>query len=102
MGSPGPAPVRLLSQELWLPEHTGRFLDSISGERLYVLFCLALSAADIPPPYVLAGHSLGGIVARRFCTRYPEGFVVSPRPQDWLLPALPRVRAILLFAEAFP
>ena len=25
---------------VWLPEHTGRFLDSISGERLYALFCL--------------------------------------------------------------
>ena len=25
---------------VWLPEHTGRFLDSISGERLFALFCL--------------------------------------------------------------
>jgi integrase len=25
---------------VWLPEHTGRFLDSIEGERLFALFCL--------------------------------------------------------------
>jgi len=31
-----------------------------------------LTAAEIPPPYVLAGHSIGGIVARRFCARHPE------------------------------
>jgi len=31
----------------------------------------ALTAAGIPPPYVIAGHSLGGIVARRFQARYP-------------------------------
>lgn len=31
-----------------------------------------LSAAGIPPPYVLVGHSAGGLVARRFCARYPS------------------------------
>ena len=30
-----------------------------------------LSAAGIPAPYVLVGHSIGGIVARRFYARYP-------------------------------
>jgi pimeloyl-ACP methyl ester carboxylesterase len=30
-----------------------------------------LTAAGIQPPYILAGHSLGGIIARRFATRYP-------------------------------
>jgi len=25
---------------VWLPEHTGRFLDAIEGERLFALFCL--------------------------------------------------------------
>ncbi|MGH3188212.1 MAG: alpha/beta fold hydrolase [Streptosporangiaceae bacterium] len=31
-----------------------------------------LHAADFQPPYVLAGHSIGGIVARRFCVRHPD------------------------------
>jgi len=31
-----------------------------------------LAAARVVPPYVLAGHSLGGIVARRFADRYPD------------------------------
>jgi pimeloyl-ACP methyl ester carboxylesterase len=30
-----------------------------------------LAAAGIGPPYLLAGHSLGGIIARRFAARYP-------------------------------
>ena len=31
-----------------------------------------LQAAGIPPPYVLVGHSLGGVIARRFQADYPE------------------------------
>ena len=30
-----------------------------------------LKAAGIAPPYIVAGHSMGGIVARRFRSRYP-------------------------------
>jgi pimeloyl-ACP methyl ester carboxylesterase len=30
-----------------------------------------LAAAEIAPPYVLAGHSFGGVIARRFAVRYP-------------------------------
>jgi alpha-beta hydrolase superfamily lysophospholipase len=31
-----------------------------------------LAAAKIAPPYLLAGHSFGGIIARRFEVRYPR------------------------------
>lgn len=31
----------------------------------------ALAAARIEPPYIIAGHSIGGIAARRFQARYP-------------------------------
>ncbi len=31
-----------------------------------------LAAASIPPPYVLVGHPIGGIIARRFYARYPD------------------------------
>jgi pimeloyl-ACP methyl ester carboxylesterase len=31
-----------------------------------------LKAAGVTPPYIVAGHSMGGIVARRFRSRYPE------------------------------
>jgi pimeloyl-ACP methyl ester carboxylesterase len=34
-----------------------------------------LAAARIDPPYVLVGHSLGGIIARQFATRYPAEVV---------------------------
>lgn len=32
-----------------------------------------LTAAAIPPPYLLVGHSVGGIIARQFAVRHPEG-----------------------------
>jgi pimeloyl-ACP methyl ester carboxylesterase len=32
-----------------------------------------LRAAHVPPPYVLVGHSLGGMVARLYATTYPGG-----------------------------
>jgi pimeloyl-ACP methyl ester carboxylesterase len=32
----------------------------------------ALEAAGIEPPYIIAGHSLGGVAARRFQARYPD------------------------------
>jgi pimeloyl-ACP methyl ester carboxylesterase len=31
-----------------------------------------LRAAEVPPPYVLSGHSIGGIVARRFYVQHPD------------------------------
>lgn len=47
-----------------------------------------LAAAQIPAPYVLVGHSFGGLVIRAFAALYPSdvaGLVlVDPlRPEDW-------------------
>lgn len=51
----------------------------------------ALRAAGEPPPYVLVGHSYGGLIARLFASRYRAdvaGLVlVDPAaPEDWLTP----------------
>jgi pimeloyl-ACP methyl ester carboxylesterase len=48
------------------PPRRRRTFDLIADD-LHAL----LSAAGIPPPYVLVGHSIGGVAARRFCARYP-------------------------------
>jgi pimeloyl-ACP methyl ester carboxylesterase len=53
---------------------------------------LALASAGEPPPYLLVGHSYGGLVARIFAGRYAAdvaGLVlVDPaHPEDWLHPA---------------
>ncbi|MBI2856638.1 MAG: alpha/beta hydrolase [Chloroflexi bacterium] len=59
-----------------------------------------LAAADVHPPYVLVGHSLGGIIVHQFATEYPDDIVgmvmvdssgVDPRdrlqaaltPEEW-------------------
>jgi len=49
---------------------------------------VALDAAGIGPPYVLAGHSYGGLVVRMFADRYPRevvGMVLvdSSHPDQW-------------------
>ena len=48
----------------------------------------ALEAAGIDPPYVLAGHSYGGLVVRMFADRYPDevvGVVLADasHPDQW-------------------
>jgi pimeloyl-ACP methyl ester carboxylesterase len=48
------------------PAH-GRRTPSAMAADLQAL----VSSAGIPPPYVLVGHSIGGIVARRFYAQYP-------------------------------
>jgi pimeloyl-ACP methyl ester carboxylesterase len=55
-----------------------------SAEELHA----ALRAAGIGPPYVLAGHSYGGLVVRMFTDRYPDevvGMVLvdSSHPDQW-------------------
>lgn len=42
-----------------------------------------LGAAAIPPPYVLAGHSTGGLIARLYASTYPKevaGLVLTGLP----------------------
>jgi pimeloyl-ACP methyl ester carboxylesterase len=52
----------------------------------------ALTHAGEPPPYLLVGHSFGGLVMRIVASRYPDrvaGLVlVDPaHPEDWVRPA---------------
>lgn len=47
-----------------------------------------LETAGIKPPYILVGHSFGGLVMRRYATRYPEDVagvvLVDPmRCEEW-------------------
>jgi pimeloyl-ACP methyl ester carboxylesterase len=49
---------------------------------------LMLQRANMAPPYVLVGHSFGGLVVRRFAAEHPDEVVgvvlLDPmRPEDW-------------------
>jgi pimeloyl-ACP methyl ester carboxylesterase len=66
-----------------LPRTAGRIADEL---------LVLLRHASVPPPYVLVGHSFGGLVMRIFAGRHPEltaGLVlVDPaHPEDWVTPA---------------
>lgn len=55
-----------------------------------------LANAGLPPPYVLVGHSFGGLIAHLFAAKYPAemaGLVLvdAPFPREWIeLPPLNR------------
>lgn len=42
------------------------------GRQIAVELHTALRNAGVPPPYILVGHSFGGLVMRRFALLYPE------------------------------
>jgi len=48
------------------PPHRRRNFDDMASELRQ-----SLAGAGIYPPYLLVGHSIGGIIARRFAVRYP-------------------------------
>lgn len=49
------------------PPRGRRTLDTMADELQQLL-----TVGGVSPPYVIAGYSFGGIVARRFATRYPD------------------------------
>jgi pimeloyl-ACP methyl ester carboxylesterase len=65
-----------------------------SGEDTVADLHALLTAADVPGPYVLVGHSIGGLIARLFASNYPDevsGLVLvdsSHEDQDVRLEAL--------------
>lgn len=66
-----------------LPRTAGRIVSELHE---------LLHRADLPPPYVLVGHSFGGLVARLFAERHRNetaGLVLlePAHPEDWLEPA---------------
>jgi pimeloyl-ACP methyl ester carboxylesterase len=54
----------------WSDEPAGR--SDWSGETMARELNAVLSAAQIEPPYILVGHSLGGAVARIYAGLYPD------------------------------
>jgi pimeloyl-ACP methyl ester carboxylesterase len=68
----------------WSDPGTGRLDAASSAVELHT----ALRAAGCDPPYVLAGHSYGGLVVRVFADRYPgevAGLVLvdASHPDQW-------------------
>ena len=65
-----------------LPRTAGRLADELH---------LLVHAASVPPPYLLVGHSYGGLVARLYAARHANevaGLVlIEPAiPEDWVTP----------------
>jgi pimeloyl-ACP methyl ester carboxylesterase len=66
-----------------LPRTAGRILGELRA---------LLVTAGVGPPYVLVGHSFGGLVGRLYASRYPAdlaGLVLldPPTPEDWRHPS---------------
>ena len=66
-----------------LPRTTSRIVEELRA---------LLAAAAVPPPYVLVGHSFGGLTVRLFLQRFPQevaGLVLldPAYPADWAVPS---------------
>jgi pimeloyl-ACP methyl ester carboxylesterase len=66
-----------------LPRTVGRIVDELRA---------LLSRAGVPPPYVMVGHSFGGLTARLHAARHPDDtaalVLLDPAyPEDWLRPS---------------
>jgi pimeloyl-ACP methyl ester carboxylesterase len=66
-------------------------LPRTAGQLADELHALLLNSGE-PPPYVLVGHSFGGLVTRIFAARHPDLtaalVLVDPaHPEDWVTPA---------------
>jgi pimeloyl-ACP methyl ester carboxylesterase len=76
------------------PSNTPRTMSAIVAD-LHAL----LEAAEIPRPYILVGHSFGGMLVRAYAASYP-GYVaglllVDPlSPSEWLSPPAPHLRML--------
>lgn len=57
-----------LGKSLPLADTTSPVTADRAAAQLHVL----LAAAGIPPPYILVGHSLGGLYVQLFAKRYPK------------------------------
>ncbi|HWJ44727.1 MAG TPA: alpha/beta hydrolase [Gaiellaceae bacterium] len=71
-----------------------------NGRRLASDLHGLLRAAHIPGPYVLAGHSVGGVYALLYTARYPDdvaglALIDSSTPYQFDLPDYPRIYAML-------
>jgi pimeloyl-ACP methyl ester carboxylesterase len=66
------------SQHVDLPRKSAEVIDELRA---------LLTAADVPAPYLLVGHSLGGLYARHYAQRYPgevSGLVLlDPAHEDY-------------------
>jgi pimeloyl-ACP methyl ester carboxylesterase len=65
-----------------MPRTAGRIADELR---------VLLDRSGEPPPYILVGHSFGGLVTRIFAKRYPDvtgGLVLveAAQPEDWTNP----------------
>lgn len=78
----------------WSDPPRGRLTVDAMADDLHAL----LVTADVKPPYIIAGHSLGGVIARRFQARHPgdvAGMLLidsSHEDQAQRLPGRPGVR----------
>jgi pimeloyl-ACP methyl ester carboxylesterase len=68
-----------------LPRTTPRIVEELRA---------LLARGGIPPPYILVGHSFGGLTARLFLHQHPEdvaGLVLldPAYPEDWTPPSAP-------------
>jgi pimeloyl-ACP methyl ester carboxylesterase len=66
-----------------MPRTAGRIADELFA---------VLTRAGVPPPYVLAGHSFGGLTIRAFAARHPTAvaglvFVDPAHPEEWRDPS---------------